>query len=181
MADSGLNAYSARSQEVLMDTIADGVIAIIHYTLKNDQGEVLDSSDGGDPLPYLHGASNIVPGLEKELAGLKIGDTKDIDVAPEEGYGVPNPAMIQKVPRDAFPEDAPVEAGAQFLMQGEGGQPIPIWVTEVTDDTVTIDANHPLAGQTLHFSISVEAVRLPTDEEKANGHPHGLTGSEVSN
>ena len=164
-----------------MDTIADGVVAIIHYTLTNDQGEVLDSSDGGDPLPYLHGASNIVPGLEKELSGLKVGDEKNVDVAPEEGYGIVNPAMIQKVPREAFPEDAPVEAGAQFLMQGEGGQPIPIWVTDVTDDTVTIDANHPLAGQTLHFAIKVAATRLPTDEEKAQGHPSGLTGTEVVN
>ena len=164
-----------------MDTISDGVVAIIHYTLKNDQGEVLDSSEGGDPLPYLHGASNIVPGLEKELTGLKVGETKDVDVAPEEGYGVVNPAMIQKVPKEAFPEDAPVEPGAQFLMQGEGGQPIPIWITEVADDTVTIDANHPLAGQTLHFAIEVAAIRLPTDDEKANGHPNGVTGAEVQN
>jgi FKBP-type peptidyl-prolyl cis-trans isomerase SlyD len=164
-----------------MDTITDGVIAIIHYTLKNDQGEVLDSSEGGDPLPYLHGASNIVPGLEKELAGLSVGDKKDVDVAPEEGYGVANPAMIQQVPRDAFPEDAEVAPGVQFLMQGEQGQAIPIWVTAVEDGTVTIDANHPLAGQTLHFSIEVAAVRLPTDEEKTNGHPQGLTGTEVHN
>ena len=90
-----------------------------------------------------------------------------------------NPSMIQKVPRDAFPEDAPVEPGAQFMMQGEGGQPIPIWVTEVDAESVTIDANHPLAGQTLHFSIKVEAVRLPTEDEKAHGHPHGVTGTET--
>lgn len=162
-----------------MDTISDGMVAIIHYTLKNDAGEVLDSSDGGEPLPYLHGANNIVPGLERELDGLKVGDTKDVDVAPEDGYGVVNPSMIQKVPRDAFPEDAPVEPGAQFMMQGEGGQPIPIWVTEVDAESVTIDANHPLAGQTLHFSIKVEAVRLPTEDEKAHGHPHGVTGTET--
>lgn len=162
-----------------MDTISDGVVAIIHYTLKNDQGEVLDSSEGGDPLPYLHGASNIVPGLERELEGLSVGDKKDVSVAPEEGYGVVNPAMIQAVPRDAFPEDAEVAPGVQFLMQGEGGHPIPIWVTAVENDTVTIDANHPLAGQTLHFSIEVAAIRLPTDEEKAHGHPHGVTGTEV--
>ena len=79
-----------------MDTIKDGVVAIIHYTLKNDEGEVLDSSEGSDPLPYLHGASNIVPGLEKELTGLSVGDKKDVQVAPEEGYGLPNPAMISK-------------------------------------------------------------------------------------
>ena len=164
-----------------MDTIADGVVALIHYTLKNGQGEVLDSSAGGDPLPYLHGASNIVPGLEKELTGLAVGDKKDVDVAPEEGYGQPNPAMIQDVPREAFPEDAEVAPGVQFLMQGEQGQPIPIWITAVEGDVVTLDANHPLAGQTLHFAIEVAGLRAPTDEEKSDGHPHGLTGTEVHN
>jgi FKBP-type peptidyl-prolyl cis-trans isomerase SlyD len=162
-----------------MDAIADGLVAIIHYTLKNDAGEVLDSSDGGDPLPYLHGASNIVPGLERELAGLAVGASKDVDVKPEEGYGTVNPDMIQEVPRDAFPDDAPVEPGAQFMMQGENGQGIPIWVTQVTETTVTIDGNHPLAGETLHFSIKVEGIREPTDEEKAHGHPHGVTGTET--
>ena len=164
-----------------MDTIKDGVVAVIHYTLKNDEGEVLDSSEGSDPLPYLHGASNIVPGLEKELTGLSVGDKKDVQVAPEEGYGLPNPAMIQQVPREAFPEDAEVAPGVQFLMQGEQGQPIPIWITAVDGDVVTIDANHPLAGKTLHFAIEVAGVRAPTDQETANGHPLGLTGAEVTN
>ena len=134
-----------------MDTIQDGVVVIMHYTLKNDQGETLDSSDGGDALPYLHGANNIVPGLEKGLTGKAVGDA--VDVAP----------------------------GAQFLMQGQDNQPIPVWITAVTDDTVTIDANHPLADQTLHFSIKVEGLRAPTDAEKAAGHPAGLTGTETSN
>ena len=164
-----------------MDTITDGVVAIIHYTLTNDQGDVLDSSDGGDPLPYLHGASNIVPGLEKELTGLKIGESKKVDVAPEEGYGVVNPSMIQMVPRTQFPEEAEVEPGVQFLMQGEGGQSIPIWVTKVEDGMVTIDANHPLAGQTLHFAITVADVRAATTSESDSGYPHGLTGTESNN
>jgi len=162
-----------------MDTIQDGVVVIMHYTLKNDQGETLDSSDGGDALPYLHGSNNIVPGLEKALTGKAVGDAVDVVVAPEEGYGVANPSMIQKVPREAFPPDAEVAPGAQFLMQGENGQPIPIWITDVTDDTVTIDANHPLAGQSLHFSIKIESLRAPTEEETAHGHPHGLTGTET--
>ena len=164
-----------------MDTITDGVIAIIHYTLKDDQGEVLDSSEGSDPLPYLHGASNIVPGLEKELAGLSVGDKKDVDVAPVEGYGLPNPAMIQAVPREAFPEDAEVAPGVQFLMQGEQGQPIPIWITAVEGDVVTIDANHPLAGKTLHFAIEVAGIRLPTEHATSKGHTMCLTGTEVPN
>ena len=164
-----------------MDTIADGVVAIIHYTLTNDQGEVLDSSDGGDPLPYLHGANNIVPGLEKELAGLKIGDSKNIDVAPEEGYGVVNPAMIQAVPREQFPPDADVEPGVQFMMQSQDGQSMPIWVTKVEDGMVTIDANHPLAGETLHFAIEVAGIRAATSCETGCGYPHGLTGTESNN
>jgi FKBP-type peptidyl-prolyl cis-trans isomerase SlyD len=162
-----------------MDAIAEGLVAIIHYTLKNDAGEVLDSSDGGDPLPYLHGASNIVPGLERELTGLAVGAIKDVDVTPEEGYGTINPDMIQEVPRDSFPDDAPVEPGAQFMMQGENDQAIPIWVTQVTETMVTIDGNHPLAGETLHFSIKVEGLRQPTEDEKAHGHPHGVTGTET--
>jgi len=164
-----------------MDTITDGVVAIIHYTLTNDQGEILDSSDGSDPLPYLHGANNIVPGLEKELAGLKVGESKNVDVAPEEGYGLQNPAMIQEVPREQFPEDAQVEPGVQFLMQGENDQSIPIWVTKVEDGMVTINGNHPLAGQTLHFAVKVEGVRAATSCETGCGYPHGLTGEESNN
>ena len=164
-----------------MDTIQDGVVVIMHYTLKNDQGETLDSSEGGDALPYLHGANNIVPGLEKGLTGKAVGDAVDVVVVPEEGYGVSNPALIQQVPKEAFPPDAEVAPGAQFLMQGQDGQPIPVWITGVTDDTVTIDANHPLADQTLHFSIKIEGLRAPTDEEKTHGHPHGITGTETHN
>ena len=164
-----------------MDTIQDGVVVIMHYTLKNDQGEVLDSSDGGEALPYMHGASNIVPGLEKELTGKAVGDALDVEVVPEEGYGIRNPSLVQEVPKEAFPPEADVSPGAQFLMQGEQGQPIPIWITGVTDETVTIDANHPLAGQTLHFSVKIEGVRAPSEQEQAQGHPSGLTGTEVNN
>ncbi|MEC8194489.1 MAG: peptidylprolyl isomerase [Myxococcota bacterium] len=164
-----------------MDTIIDGAVALIHYTLTNDQGEVLDSSDGGDPLPYLHGARNIVPGLEKELIGMKVGESKKVDVAPEEGYGVVNPAMIQTVARAQFPPEADVEPGVQFLMQGDNGQSMPIWVTKVENGMVTIDANHPLAGQTLHFAVTIAGVREATSCETGCGYPHGLTGEETNN
>ena len=164
-----------------MDTIIDGAVALIHYTLTNDQGEVLDSSEGGDPLPYLHGARNIVPGLEKELIGMKVGESKNVDVAPEEGYGVVNPAMIQTVARAQFPPEADVEPGVQFLMQGDNGQSMPIWVTKVENEMVTIDANHPLAGQTLHFAVTIAGVREATSCETGCGYPHGLTGEETNN
>ena len=164
-----------------MDTIIDGAVALIHYTLTNDQGEVLDSSEGGDPLPYLHGARNIVPGLEKELIGMKVGESKNVDVAPEEGYGVVNPAMIQTVARAQFPPEADVEPGVQFLMQGDNGQSMPIWVTKVENEMVTIDANHPLAGQTLNFAVTIAGVREATSCETGCGYPHGLTGEETNN
>lgn len=159
-------------------TVTDGVVVLLHYTLKNDEGEVLDSSSGGDPLPYLHGASNIVPGLEKALTGKALGEKLDVRVAPEEGYGVHHPERVIKAPRSAFPPDATVSAGEQFVMQTEDGQPVPVWVIETSDDEVTLDANHPLAGQALNFAIEIAGIRDATDEEKAHGHPHGLTGAE---
>jgi FKBP-type peptidyl-prolyl cis-trans isomerase SlyD len=161
-----------------MSTVSDGQVVIIHYTLKNDQGETLDSSVGSDPLPYLHGAGNIVVGLENALIGKSVGDSVDIVVSPEEGYGLRDPAGVQDVPRDAFPEDAELEDGSQFMMHDDDGQAIPVWVIAVGSDTVTLDANHPLAGQALHFSVTIESTRAPTDDEKTHGHPHGLAGTE---
>jgi len=161
-----------------MSTVTDGQVVILQYTLKNDQGDVLDSSEGGDPLPYLHGAGNIVPGLEKAITGKALGETVNVVVAPEEGYGVRDPAAVQEVPRNAFPEDADVAPGAQFVMHGEGGEVLPVWVVSATDESVTLDANHPLAGQSLHFTVTIQDIREPTEEEKTHGHPHGITGAE---
>ena len=159
-------------------TVSDGVVVLLHYTLKNDAGEVLDSSAGGDPLPYLHGSNNIVVGLESALGGQEQGAKLDVQVAPEDGYGMSDPDRVIQAPKDAFPADASIVVGEQFVMQSEEGHPVPVWVTAVEDDTVTLDANHPLAGQTLHFSVEIAGLRDATDEEKAHGHPHGLTGQE---
>ncbi len=161
-----------------MSTVTEGQVVLIHYTLKNDQGDVLDSSSGGDPLPYLHGAGNIVPGLENALTGKSVGDEVEVVVPPDQGYGLRDPAAVQEVPRGEFPPDVEIEPGAQFVMQGDGGETMPVWVIAVAEDRVTLDANHPLAGQALHFSISIESTREPTAEEKTHGHPHGLTGNE---
>jgi FKBP-type peptidyl-prolyl cis-trans isomerase SlyD len=159
-------------------TVVDGVVVLVHYTLKNDEGEVLDSSADGDPLPYLHGASNIVSGLENALAGKVLGEQLVVRVPPEEGYGEHDPERVSSVPSSAFPEDAELEVGAQFVMQTDDGQPVPVWVTGISDEEVTLDANHPLAGIALNFSVEISAIRPATDEEKAHGHPHGLTGTE---
>jgi len=159
--------------------VVDGVVVLLHYTLKNDEGKVLDSSEGGDPLPYLHGASNIVPGLENALKGRSMGDKLDVTVSPEEGYGNRDPERVVQVPRDSFPAEATVEVGEQFVMDSGQGHPIPVWVTDVVDDEVTLDANHPLAGQALNFSIEIAGIRPATSEETTHGHPHGLTGDEA--
>ncbi len=159
-----------------MSTISDGSVVHFHYTLTDDDGNVLDSSrERGEPMPYLHGAKNIVPGLEKQLAGLAVGETLKADVPPEEGYGTHNGMAAQPVPRSEFPSEVPMQAGIQLMAQTEGGS-VPIWIAKVEDETVFIDTNHPLAGKTLHFDVEITGIRDATAEEKAHGHPHGPGG-----
>ena len=150
--------------------IADARVASIQYTLTDDAGQVLDKSPESQPLRYFHGAGNIIPGLEKALAGRKAGDSLKVDVAPEEGYGPRQEQLVQVLPREAFQGVERVEPGMQFQAQGGGG-PLLVTVLEVSDDKVRIDGNHPLAGQTLHFDVAVVDVREATDEEKQSGRP----------
>jgi FKBP-type peptidyl-prolyl cis-trans isomerase SlyD len=155
--------------------IAERTVASFNYTLTNDAGEVIDSSEGRSPLAYLHGAGNIVPGLEKEMAGRKAGDRFDVVVAPEEGYGQPNPMLVQVVPREAFQGVDTIEVGMEFQAQTPQG-PLSVVVSKVDADNVTVDGNHPLAGKTLHFAIEVTDVRDASVEELAHGHVHGPGG-----
>lgn len=157
--------------------VADGKVVSIKYILRNGDGEVLDQSEPGDPLFYLHGQGNIVPGLERQLAGKSVGDRVAASVAPEEGYGARNEAGVQRVPRAAF-GDIPLEVGMDLLTEDEQGRPMPLWVKSVGQDTVEIDFNHPLAGVTLNFSVEIVAVRDATADELAHGHAHGPTGHE---
>lgn len=143
-------------------------VASIHYTLTDDEGRIIDQSSEGRPLHYFHGAGNIIPGLEKALAGRQAGDRVQVDVAPEEGYGVRNESLVQDLPRDAFQGVERVEPGMQFEARTERG-PLLVTVVEVDGDRVRIDGNHPLAGQTLHFDVSVVEVRESTEEEKQIG------------
>lgn len=159
-----------------MDAIADGSVVTIHYTLKNADGDVLDSSVGGEPMDYLHGAENIVPGLEKELAGRTVGDRVEATVAPAEGYGERSGPEPQPVPRSSFPDDADLEEGMQVFARGPDDQTFALWVVGVDEDSVVLDHNHPLAGVTLHFDVEVKAVRPATEEEVQHGHPHGPNG-----
>lgn len=159
-----------------MQIAQDSVVAF-HYTLTNDAGEVLDSSEGREPLTYLHGAGNIIPGLEKELEGRQNGDKLQVAVSPEEGYGETQPSLVQEVPRDAFQGVESVEPGMQFQAQTQGG-PLMVTVTNVEGDTVTVDGNHPLAGQKLNFDVEIAEVREATPEEKEHGHVHGEGGHQ---
>ncbi|QEM81109.1 MULTISPECIES: FKBP-type peptidyl-prolyl cis-trans isomerase [Halomonas] len=157
--------------------IAQNSVVAFHYTLTNDAGEVLDSSEGREPLTYLHGAGNIIPGLEKELEGKSTGDKLVAKVAPAEGYGEVQDQLVQEVPRDAFQGVDNIEAGMQFQAQTQGG-PLMVTVTKVEGDTVTVDGNHPLAGQTLNFDVEITDVREASQEEIEHGHVHGEGGHQ---
>jgi FKBP-type peptidyl-prolyl cis-trans isomerase SlyD len=155
--------------------IAERRVASFHYTLTNDQGEVLDSSEGREPLTYLHGKGNIVPGLEKALAGKQVGDKLKVSVPPEEGYGLPMQELVQVVPRGSFQGIPEVEVGMRFQAESSHG-PVLVVVTGVEGDQVTVDGNHPLAGETLHFDVEITDVRDATVEEVLHGHVHGPGG-----
>ena len=155
--------------------IGDRTVASFHYTLTDDAGQVIDSSANRTPLTYLHGAGNIVPGLEKEMAGRTTGDTFSVVVSPEEGYGMPNPMMIQVVPREAFQGVDSLEVGMEFQAETPQG-PMSVSIAKIEGDEVTVDGNHPLAGQTLHFAIEVTSVRDASLEELTHGHVHGEGG-----
>lgn len=150
---------------------ANSVVAI-HYTLKNDAGDVLDSSEGSSPLLYLHGAQNIIPGLESELQGKSIGAKFDASIAPELGYGESRPELVQVIKKEMFQGAEDIKAGMSFVAQGEGGRQQQVRVTDVSGDDVTIDANHPMAGMTLHFSVEVVEIRDATEQELEHGHVH---------
>ena len=154
---------------------APGMVVSMHYTLTDDSGDVLDSSRGGEPFSYLHGHSNIIPGLEKALEGTEAGFKSKVTVAPTEGYGEKNPEAIFEAPREHFPPDMKLEIGARVYADGPNG-PITLTVVKLTESGAVLDANHPLAGKTLHFDVEITTVRTATAEELAHGHVHGEGG-----
>lgn len=157
-------------------TIAQHKVVTIHYKVVDvASGEVIDSSEGGNPMTYLHGAQNIIPGLEKALEGKSVGDELEVTIAPEDAYGEYSDDRVQQVPMAAFEGVEKVEPGMAFTAQTEHG-PINLIVTEVDESTVTVDANHPLAGKSLQFSVKVESVRDASEEELSHGHVHGEGG-----
>ena len=146
-------------------------VAAIHYTLTDNDGNILDSSSGSDPLHYIHGIGNLIPGMEDGLEGKMKGDKFNIKVSPEKGYGVKNESLLQQVPRTAFGSQ-PVELGMQF--QTNSGSEVT--VSKIGLDSITIDANHPLAGVELNFVVEVLEIRNATEEEISHGHVHGPGG-----
>jgi FKBP-type peptidyl-prolyl cis-trans isomerase SlyD len=155
--------------------IADDRVVLIHYTLTNDAGETIDSSAGRDPLAYLHGRGNLISGLESKLAGRVAGDKLKVRIPPGEGYGHVDPALTQTVPRSAFPKDAELSVGMRFQTQSDRGSQVVV-VNEVSDESVSVDGNHPLAGQHLNFAVEITEVREASDEELSHGHVHGAGG-----
>lgn len=157
--------------------IADNCVVSFHYTLTNDAGEVVDSSAGREPLSYLHGLGHIVPGLENALEGRSVGDAFRVDVPAAEGYGERHDGLTQVVPKQAFQGVDALEVGMQFQARGPSGV-MSVVITAIEGDEVTVDGNHPLAGQDLHFDVEITEVRAATADELAHGHAHGPGGHD---
>jgi FKBP-type peptidyl-prolyl cis-trans isomerase SlyD len=156
--------------------VAANKVVLIHYTLTNDEGKVLDSSSGGDPLAYIHGHGNLIPGLERELEGKASGARLSVKIAPADGYGERDAELIQRVPKRSFGNVANLKAGMQFQAQTSDGHARVVTVTGIQGDMVTIDGNHPLAGEHLNFEVEITEVREATQEELEHGHVHGPGG-----
>ncbi len=153
-------------------TVTKDRVVSINYTLTDDEGQVLDSSEGREPLSYIQGVGAIIPGLEQALEGREKGENVSVSLEPEDAYGDYKEELIVNVPKDRFPEPEQLEVGGQVQAQtADGGVQI-LTVAEIGDEEVTLDANHPLAGQGLHFEVSIEQVRDATQEELDHGHVH---------
>lgn len=153
-------------------TISKDSVVSIEYTLTDNENEVLDSSEETGPLEYLHGHNNLIPGLEKVLEGKKAGDKFKTAVAPKEGYGEYQDRLVVEVERTQFPADVEITEGMQFEAGGPDGSQI-VTVTAISDSKVTVDANHPLAGETLNFDVTIVSVRESTEQERAEGLQSG--------
>lgn len=155
--------------------IENNKVVIINYTLTDNSGNVIDQSQDGS-FAYLHGAQNIIPGLENALTGKQAEDKLQVTIDPKDAYGERDESQIQAVPRDMFPQDVDIGVGMSFHAEAPNGAPVMVTVTEVADDTITVDGNHPLAGQTLNFDVEVINVRDAEAEELEHGHVHGPEG-----
>ena len=158
-------------------TIAEKTIGIFHYTLTDETGTVLDSSQGQAPMPYLHGGGNIIPGLEKHMEGKSVGDAFKAEIAPADAYGEFDPAGEVKVHQRDLPKGFEFEAGRQIWTRDDAGNPEPLWMVSKVGAYFTFTSNHPLAGKTLTFDVEIVGVRPANPEELEHGHPHGIDGT----
>jgi FKBP-type peptidyl-prolyl cis-trans isomerase SlyD len=156
--------------------VGKGSVVSVDYELHLGDGKVVDASEPGSPLSYIHGEGQIVPGLERALEGLAAGEAKQVVVEPQDGYGMHDARGLQEVPRSAFPADMEPKPGMEVMAEGPQGEPVPFVIREVKPETVMIDLNHPLAGRTLHFAVTIRDVRAATAEEMDHGHVHGPHG-----
>ena len=152
-------------------SVQNDIVVAMEYTLNVD-GKVLDSSEGQELLEFLTGAGNIISGLEREMIGMKIGESKDVVVAPENGYGVMDEGAYMDVPRSEFPTDMPMRPGIEMELKDDNGDPKYARIEKVEGETVTLNFNHPLAGKELHFNVKVVSLREATAEELEHGHAH---------
>ena len=157
--------------------IAQNAVASLRYTLTDSQGEILDVATNESPFIYLHGANNIIPGLENALVGKQADDELEVTIPPEDAYGEHDERLTEVVSKEMFSgvSEEQLVPGAQFQAQTNAGQEV-ITIASVQEDTVTIDGNHPLAGETLHFDVTVLNVRAATEEELTHGHAHDADG-----
>ena len=153
------------------DSVQDNVVVSMEYTLRVDDEEI-DSSKGQDPLEFLVGHGNIISGLEREMMGMKVGESKDVVIQPADAYGEFDDEAFMEVPRDAFPKDIPVEEGSELTVKDDAGSSRYARIDAVEGDNVTLNFNHPLAGDELHFNVKVMGLREPTMEELEHGHVH---------
>jgi len=154
-----LPGHCPQQQDLIMTQAKDGDTVRLHYTGTLGDGTQFDSSDGRDPLEFTVGSGQIIPGLDREVAGMAVGDTKTVTIAPADAYGEVDPNRVQAVPRDKIPADIPTDPGTQLQMQTPEGQAIPVIVTAVSETEVTLDANHPLAGKALTFAVELVEIK----------------------
>lgn len=155
-------------------SVKNNMVVTIDYTLRSEDGDVMDSSKDHGPLTYLHGGGNIIQGLEEALEGRSSGETFTVEVSPEGGYGLRDESLTQVVPRKVFGFEGDIEPGMQFQTPGEDGAVV-VTIVDISEDTVTVDGNHPLAGMPLNFRVTVREVREATTEELESGHIHGAS------
>lgn len=152
--------------------VADDVVVSIDYSLTVD-GEIIDASEENDPLEFLQGHQNIIPGLENQIYGMKVGESKEVIVSPKDGYGNVDPNAIIDVPRSEFPKDFETKPGLELQLQSQDGELLNAVIISVSKDKVRLDLNHPLAGKELLFRVTLVDLRDPTEEELTHGHVHG--------